>query len=159
MDNKLASLEASLGRNYDPPTHWRGWSVELLALLKRACLSLLLRILVLVGKTKYIHIIIFQIQLFMNDLKNFTTFCLAQVMLMLNCSWMERSAQVGVVDLQDSNIDTHELIFISIFISIFLMNMNIWYCDAHGWKGQWRLVLLIFKYLFLCINIFPKYRC
>ena len=47
--------------------------------------------------------------------------------------------------------------FTSISILIFLMNMNTRNCDVHGWKGQWRLVLLIFKYL--CINIFHKYRC
>ena len=29
--NKLASLEATLVRNYNPPTYWRGWGVELLA--------------------------------------------------------------------------------------------------------------------------------
>ena len=29
--NKLASLEATLVRNYDPASRWRGWSVELLA--------------------------------------------------------------------------------------------------------------------------------
>ena len=29
--NKLASLEATLVRNYDPATDWQGWGVELLA--------------------------------------------------------------------------------------------------------------------------------